>query len=173
MPDFDTRTRQEPNQPNRPRTLSIASRVRNLLIAMRLRTLLFGGGILLFVVVAVPVGALIYSSSGLAAETVTCDQWLLGKTGECSSPRASGVVVEACKADSRAEVYDGTPCREPPPSGREFCLADYYACYDTMRDCISAQVVHQEDVVSASRCRQTSFLAILVRKLYWAVWLSF
>jgi hypothetical protein len=160
MPDFDTRTRQEPNQPNRPRSLSIASRVRN-------------GGILLFVVVAVPVGVLIYSSSGLAAETVTCDQWLLGKTGECSSPGASGVVVEACKADSRAEVYSGTPCREPPPSGRQFCNADYNACYDTIQDCLRSQVVAQEEDVSASRCRQTSFLSFLVRKLYWAVWLSF
>ena len=62
MPDFDTRTRQEPNQPNRPRSLSIASRVRNLLIAMRLRTLLIGGGILLFVVVAIPVWLLNYGS---------------------------------------------------------------------------------------------------------------
>ena len=83
MPDFDTRKPQEPNEPNRVRIqvaanklrtlliviknriLSMANRVRNLLIANRLRTLLIGGGTLLFVVVGVPVGLLIYSSSGL------------------------------------------------------------------------------------------------------------
>jgi hypothetical protein len=170
MPDFDTRTRQEQNQPNRPRSLSIASRVRNLLIAMRLRTLLFGGGILLFVVVAVPVGVLIYSSSGLAAETVTCDQWLLGKTGECSSPGASGGVVEVCKADSRAEVYNGTPCREPPSSDPLVCTG--HVCFpdsfsDPMESCRSFQQAN-----GGPRCRQTGFLSFLVRKLYWAVWLS-
>jgi hypothetical protein len=159
MPDFDTRTRQEPNQPNRPRSLSIASRVRN-------------GGILLFVVVAVPVGVLIYSSSGLAAETVTCDQWLLGKTGECFSPGASGVVVEACKADSRAEVYDGTPCMVPPLWSTVLQRRlQRLLRYDTGLPPLAGRSSRRGR--SASRCRQTSFLSFLVRKLYWAVWLSF
>jgi hypothetical protein len=113
MPEFNARTPQEANEPNKLPIVSIANRVRNLLIATRLRTLLIGGGILLFVVVAVPVGLLIYPSSGLAVETVTCDQWLLGKTGECVDTGGSGT-VEACKADSRAEVDDATPCRVPP-----------------------------------------------------------
>jgi len=47
------------------RFVSIAKKVRSLLVANRLRTLLIGGGILLLVVAAVPVGLLIYSSSGM------------------------------------------------------------------------------------------------------------
>src|SRR5215212_6467928 len=83
MPDFNTRKPQEPNEPNRlhiqlianklrslsmaskGRFVSIAKKVRSLLVANRLRTLLIGGGILLLVVAAVPVGLLIYSSSGM------------------------------------------------------------------------------------------------------------
>jgi hypothetical protein len=82
MPDFDARKPQERNDPNRvriqscanklrtlliatrPRIVLIANRVRNALIENRLRTLLIGGGILLLVV-AVPVGLLMYSSSGM------------------------------------------------------------------------------------------------------------
>jgi Tol biopolymer transport system component len=80
MPDFNTRKPQETNEPNRlhiqlvanklrtlliatkPRILLFANRVRSLLITNRLRTLLIGGGILLLVV-TVPFGPLIYSSS--------------------------------------------------------------------------------------------------------------
>ena len=74
MPDFDTRQPQEPNEPNRIRTmlsankhriLSIANKVRTLLIANRLRNLLIGGGILLFLVVTVRVGLLISSPGGI------------------------------------------------------------------------------------------------------------
>jgi Tol biopolymer transport system component len=81
--DFDTRKPQEPNQPNRgriqvvanklrilliatrSRMVLIANRVQSLLIANRLRTLLIGGGILLFIGIAVPIGLRSYSSSGL------------------------------------------------------------------------------------------------------------
>jgi Tol biopolymer transport system component len=45
------------------RVLSLAERLRSLLVATRLRTLLISGGILLFVVAAIPIGLLIYSSS--------------------------------------------------------------------------------------------------------------
>jgi len=81
MPDFDTRKPQgsdEPNSPriqsianrlsslltaSKPRLLSMASTVRDSLIANRLRSLLIGG-VLLFVIAAVPVGLLLYSVSG-------------------------------------------------------------------------------------------------------------
>jgi Tol biopolymer transport system component len=79
MPDFDTRKPQESNEPSRSRIRSIANRLSSLLSASKIRiqsiartirrplmanrnrTLLIGGG-LLFVMVAVPVGLLIYSS---------------------------------------------------------------------------------------------------------------
>jgi Tol biopolymer transport system component/uncharacterized protein YjbI with pentapeptide repeats len=81
MPDFDTRKPQGPNERNRPRIQSIAIRLRSLStggkrrilsmastlrrwwIANRNRSLLIGG-ILLFVLVAAPVGVLIYSIGG-------------------------------------------------------------------------------------------------------------
>lgn len=62
MPDFDTRTPQEPSEPDgvriqgvasNLRDLSSVSRLRNLLVASRPRAFLIGGGILLFIVVAV------------------------------------------------------------------------------------------------------------------------
>jgi hypothetical protein len=69
MPNFDTRG---------PRDSSEANTLRILLIC---------GGILSFVLVAIPVGLLLYSSSGLAAGTVTCEEWRLGKTGYCVAPQ--------------------------------------------------------------------------------------
>src|SRR5215211_6473185 len=81
MPDFDTRKPQGSNERSRPRMrlitnrlssllsaskfriLSIASALRRSLIANRYRSL-FVGGVLLFVVVAAPVGLLIYSFGG-------------------------------------------------------------------------------------------------------------
>src|SRR5215210_7366988 len=53
MPDFDTRKPQEPNEPSRHRIALIADKLRSSLMANRLRAFLIGGGILLFVVVAV------------------------------------------------------------------------------------------------------------------------
>ncbi len=64
MLDFDTRTPQEPNEPDRVRIQGVANRVRKLLIASRLRTLLIGGGTLLFVVAAVSVGVLSAGGEG-------------------------------------------------------------------------------------------------------------
>jgi Tol biopolymer transport system component len=63
MPDFDTRTPREPDEPNGLRSRSLTDRVRNSLIANRLRTLLIGGGILLFAMVAVSVLAVSYYGS--------------------------------------------------------------------------------------------------------------
>ena len=115
MLDFDTRNPHEPNEPNR---------LRFPLMANKLRALLIGGGILLFVVAAVPVGLLIYSSSGPSnrqqavktreedvevAGTVTCERWMLGKTGTCYAP-SEGDTAEVCQAESRYEVDDETPC---------------------------------------------------------------
>jgi hypothetical protein len=173
MPDFDTRTRQAPDEPNRPRSLSIASRVRNRLIAVRLRTLLIGGGILLYVVVALPVGLLGYSYSGRAPKTVACDELALGKLGDCSAP-TEGDTVEVCKADSRAEVESLARCRLAPP-GRQFCVAEYSgnACFDTVEDCLRLQALAQQDVVSVSRCQRTSFLSVIMGRLAWAIWLLF
>jgi hypothetical protein len=67
MPDFDTRQPQEPDEPNGLGSRSLTNRVRNSLIATRLRTLLIGGGILLFVVVGISVGLVMYSFGGLDA----------------------------------------------------------------------------------------------------------
>jgi|SRR5215217_7745675 len=53
MPDFDTRKPQEPNEPSRQRIALIADKLRSSLTVNRLRAFLIGGGILLFVVVAV------------------------------------------------------------------------------------------------------------------------
>jgi hypothetical protein len=64
MPDFNTQKPQKPNEPNKLRIPVIASKFCSLLIATRLRPLLIGGGILLFVAVAVPVGLLLYSFGG-------------------------------------------------------------------------------------------------------------
>jgi hypothetical protein len=81
MPDFDTRKPQSPNERNRPRIQSIANTLRSLstggkrrilsrastlrhsLMANRNRNLLIGG-VLLFAIVAAPVGVLIYSLGG-------------------------------------------------------------------------------------------------------------
>ena len=80
MPDFDTRTPQGSNEPNRPRMTSITNRLSSLLSASKFRILsiasalrrsviasryrsLFVGGVLLFAVAA-PVGLLIYSFGG-------------------------------------------------------------------------------------------------------------
>ena len=165
MPDFDTRTPQEPNEPNRLPIMSIANRVRNLLIATRLRTLLIGGGTLLFVVVAVPVGLLIYSSIVLATETVTCDQWMLGKTGECFAP-GEGVTAEVCKAEGRHLVDSNTLCRQPPSSPPPYCTFSY--CVSTLEECLEIEQAHS----LPSQC-SPSFLEKLRVKLAWAIWLVF
>jgi Tol biopolymer transport system component len=65
MPDFDTRRPQEQNVPNEPRIGLVANKLRSALMATWLRILFMGGGILLLVV-AVTVGLLIYSTSRLA-----------------------------------------------------------------------------------------------------------
>jgi hypothetical protein len=134
--DFDTRTPQEPNEPNKLRTLLIATRsrmalitnrvrnhliasrivlitnrVRNHLIAHKRRILVIGGGFLLLVV-GVPIGLRIYDTTWLGAETVTCDTFTLGKVGSCSPPDSTS--YEICKADSREEVDDDTPCKSYP-----------------------------------------------------------
>src|SRR3712207_1890047 len=81
MPDFDTRKPQGSGERNSSRVSSTANRLRGLLTASKLRTLsmantlrssfmanrrrsLLLSGVLLCVMVAVPVGLLIYSSSG-------------------------------------------------------------------------------------------------------------
>jgi hypothetical protein len=45
----------------------------------------------------------------VGGETVTCDSFLLGKTGVCSAPTVKPYLV--CRADSRYEVDDETYCR--------------------------------------------------------------
>ena len=97
MPNFDTRTRQESNEPKRHRIASIAdklrallisarscvqliaNRVRSLLSATALRALLIGGGVLFFVAVAVPVGLLIYSSGGKSNQKIADEHSSGGK----------------------------------------------------------------------------------------------
>jgi hypothetical protein len=162
MPDFDTRTRQEPDEPDGPRNPSIVSGVRALLIAMRLRTLLIGGGVLLFVVVAVPVGLIGYSYSGLAPGTVTCDEFELGKLGHCYAP-GTWDTVEVCKAASRNEVNDYTPCRKAPSDTPQFATGSYLV--NTMEECLE---IRRQDK-SLPRCRKTpSFL----EKLSFRIWMA-
>ena len=170
MPDFDTQKPQESDEPNGLRSRSLTNRVRNSLIANRLRTLLIGGGVLMFVVVAVPVGLLIYPYSGLAPETVPCDQFILGKMGVCVVA-SDGYTEEVCKADSRAEVDDATPCRVPPSSDPLVCTG--HVCFPdsssaTMEACRSFQQAN-----GGPACRETGFLSVIARKLYWAIWLLF
>jgi hypothetical protein len=124
MPDFDTQTPQEPNEPNKLRThwnatkgriALIATRVRNLVIANRLRTPLIRGALLLLAL-ALPIGLLIYSySKGQPAPvrtpvgTVTCDRSYLVGARSCIAPRTKGDSV-LCKAWSRAQVEDEVSC---------------------------------------------------------------
>jgi hypothetical protein len=174
MPDFNTRTRQEPDDQNGPRSLLIVSKVRDLLIAMRLRTLLIGGGIrgiLLFVVVALPVGLLI-----LSPKTVTCEANVPSQVEfYCSAPDETEfdeTEFVVCKADSRDEVYDGTPCMTPPSSDPLVCTGNY--CFGpasisyTWESCRSFQQAN-----GGPECRQTGFLSFLVRKLAFGIWLLY
>jgi hypothetical protein len=124
MPDFDTKTPQEPNEPNKLRThwnatkgriALIATRVRNLVIANRLRTSLIGGALLLLAL-ALPIGLLIYSYSkgqpdpvGTPVGTVTCDRSYLVGARSCIAPRTKGDSV-LCRARSRAQVEDEVYC---------------------------------------------------------------
>jgi hypothetical protein len=69
MPDFDTRTSPEPDEPSRHRIPSVARRLRGLCVASTLRGLsiangrrsLLLGGVLLLAVIAVLTGMFIYS----------------------------------------------------------------------------------------------------------------
>ena len=99
----------------KPRVLSIANRLRSLLIANRLRTLLTGGVLLLFVVTA-PVGLFIYSpwDAGVPGpgyydldDRVSCDSYVLTKTGDCVRPESSEYRVY-CEAENRSQVDEFT-----------------------------------------------------------------
>src|SRR5215210_4119097 len=61
MPDFETRTPQQQDRPNKLRSMLAATKLRIAWVANKLRPLLIGGGVLLFVA-AVLVGPRIYSS---------------------------------------------------------------------------------------------------------------
>ena len=108
MPDFDTRKPRGHNEPNRVRIQVVANKLRTVLIATRprLRTLLVGGGVFLFVIVAVPAGLLMYSSGGpttggdqpQVVNEVTCGTDYLHKTGECHPP-SPGEEVEICEPE--------------------------------------------------------------------------
>ena len=74
MPDFDTRTPQESNEPT--------NRVRTQVVANKLRTLLIGGGILLFAVM-IPVGLFISSPGWLWPG----DQRMVGETPDGEVPK--------------------------------------------------------------------------------------
>ena len=162
MPDFDTRQPQESDEPNGLRSRSLTNGVRNSLIANRLRNLLIGGGILLFAVVAVPFGLIGYSYSGMAPGTVTCDEFELGKLGHCYAP-GTGDTVEVCKAASRNEVNDYTPCRKAPSDTPQFATGSYLV--NTMEECLE---IRRQDK-SLPRCHTTpSFL----EKLSFRIWLA-
>ena len=117
----------------------------------------------MFVVVAVPVGLIGYSYSGLAPGTVNCDEFELGKLGECSAP-GEGETVEVCKAASRNEVVNGyTPCRKAPSDTPQFATGSYLV--NTMEECLE---IRRQDK-SLPRCRKTpSFL----EKLSFRIWMA-
>ncbi len=121
MPDFDTRKPQEPNEPSRLRTQlvahkhriqSMANRLRSFVLANRLRPLLIAY-VLLLLMVGVPIGLRLYSTTwlgvALGAETVTCDQFMLTKVGECHTPTVEPYFI--CMAASRDEVESSDGCR--------------------------------------------------------------
>src|SRR5919107_399874 len=87
MPDFDTRTLQEPNQQSSLRASPVAN---------WLRTLLVGGGILL-IVVAVGIGLLLYHFSGTSA----LRQKLLGE-----GPNGKIAFIRALQSDYGTPVGD-------------------------------------------------------------------
>ena len=67
MPDFHTRRPRGPNEPDGLAVRSHASKLRSLSIANRLGTLLIGGVVLSFAIVAVYVAPPPYPSSGQAS----------------------------------------------------------------------------------------------------------
>jgi hypothetical protein len=144
MPNFATRRPQDSSEAN------------------TLRILLICGGVLSFVLVAVPVGLLLYSSSGLAAGTVTCEEWRLGKMGYCVAPQ-KGYTAMVCKADSRNKVDDDTPCRYAPSNPPQFSTGSFRV--NTMQECREIQRAN-----SLPRCRQTpNFL----QRLSTRIWMAF
>jgi hypothetical protein len=117
MPEFNTRKPQRPNEPNKLRSPVIASKLRSLVIATRLRALLIGGGILLFVVVAVPVGLLLYSF-GAHPEQVTptpANPSNVGRSPEKASPRAYTDPDFVGPYDSSANQISCEPGHVVPP----------------------------------------------------------
>jgi hypothetical protein len=99
---------------SKPRMLLLANRLRGLLPAYRLRTLLISGAILLFVVLAAPVGLLIYSSSKPdeqppeQPETVVCDMKNFQAVGTCMDPYYKTVSVVVCELNSKGEIVRRT-----------------------------------------------------------------
>jgi hypothetical protein len=105
------------------RILLVSNKLRTLLVANKVRTLLIGGGIILFVGVALPLGWLIYSSNRMAdkqeahrPETVTCDAGYLSGAHACIAPTGdlgdSSTIV--CEAESRALVGQQGYCQVAP-----------------------------------------------------------
>ncbi len=107
MPDFDTRRPQEQNVPNEPRIGLIANKLRSAFVATRLRVFLIGGGILLFVAVAVPVGLLIYSptfqNSSVAANG--------NSSSDVGVQKGSGDIALVLQSEIYTMNFDGSDLR--------------------------------------------------------------
>src|SRR5829696_8992886 len=101
MPDFDTRKPQEPNEPNRFRTLLAANWPRTGSISVV--------GIFFFVMVVIAGGLLIYQYVG--PESVICNKEYLSQAGACIAPR-HGYASVVCEAESRALVEKQEYCRK-------------------------------------------------------------
>ena len=161
MPDFDTHKLQDPNEANKGRPGLMATKLKSSLMADKLLSLLMVVAVvafLLFMAKAIPMAQRIYAFS--FPETVTCDQWMLGKAGVCHAPE-EGDTVEVCKADSRDKVDDETSCRTP--YGTLFCTDG--SCFDTMETCRGYQ-----EASSGSRCQPPNFLFRLLGEFIWVIW---
>ncbi len=140
MPDFHTRRARGPNEPDGLAVRSHASKLRSLSIANRLGTLLIGGVVLSFAIVAVYVAPPLYPSNEQAsggheeettggdrqraANELACGTDFLSKTGNCHPP-SPGEGVEICEADTYGHI-DTTKCRPAPSEDAEKCEAEGY-----------------------------------------------
>ena len=93
-------------------------------------------GMLMLVVATAMAALLAGCGSSQSGQYVTCDEFMLGKTGHCYAPEdvKERYSAEVCVADSRKVVYDYTSCKPYstlPPPGLQFCTDTF--CVDTLK----------------------------------------
>jgi hypothetical protein len=116
VPDFDTQTRREPNEPSK-----LQLRIQSIADGLQWWMPIAAG--LLFVIA---VGLFVYYQNRVAGYEVICGDHFLGKTGTCGPP-ASGEGIMICKIPPDEPIPDGPegeegyigpidegrPCRRP------------------------------------------------------------